>query len=505
MEVLTIILWFIIFLIPATYLFFKKKYSYWKDRGVPYLEPKIPYGNLQMSRNRREMIGLFYKSRSNFPFVGAYMLTSPAVIATDLEFIKDILIRDFNYFADHGISHNERDDPLSSNLFMLDGPKWRTLRTKLSPTFTSGRMKLMFPTVLEVADRFNETLAELLKTQNTLEIKDLLARFTTDVIGTCAFGIECNSLKDPDAEFRKYGRKHVEQPTHGLFVTRLMNMFPKFTKMLRLSRTHSDVTNFFMGIVRETVDYREKNNIRRNDFMDLLIQLKNHATIDGEDHESLDSKIIQKLTFEELAAQAFVFFVGGFETSSSTLTFTFYELAINQDIQDKCRAEINRVLEKYNGNLTYEAMNEMHYVEQTILETLRKYPIVPVNFRKCVKDYRVRGTNVTIEKGIPVQIPVYAIHHDPEIYPDPEKFDPDRFSPENVKSRHSVAFLSFGDGPRNCIGLRFGKMQSRIGLIMLLKNYRISLSPKSPFPLLFTSKSFLLSPEGGMYLDIEKI
>ncbi|CAD7079482.1 unnamed protein product [Hermetia illucens] len=505
MDVLTIILWLVTFLIPATYLYFKKKYSYWKDRGVPYIEPQIPYGSIHVSTGIRDAIDKFYKEKTNFPFVGAYMLTAPSVVATDLDFIKDILIRDFNYFTDHGVPHNEKDDPLSANLFVLDGQKWRTLRTKLSPTFTSGRMKFMFPTVRDVADRFNETLAELVKNQKTLEVKDLLARFTTDVIGTCAFGIECNSLKDPDAEFRWYGRKQLENPPHGPLVTGLMGMFPKISNMLGLVRTHRDVTKFFMGIVRETVDFREKNNIRRNDFMDLLIQLKNHATLEGEDHESIDSKIIKKLTLEELAAQAFIFFIGGFETSSSTLTLTLYELAKNQDIQEKCRTEINNVLAKYKGELSYEAMNEMHYVEQTILETLRKYPILPVVVRRCVKDYRVRGTNVIIEKGTAVHIPSFSIQHDPEIYPDPEKFDPDRFTPENVKLRHSVSFLSFGDGPRNCIGLRFGKMQSRIGLITLLKNYRFHLSSKSPNPLVFSKKSFILAPQGGMHLDIEKL
>ncbi|CAD7079479.1 unnamed protein product [Hermetia illucens] len=107
-----------------------------------------------------------------------------------------------------------------------------------------------------------------------------------------------------------------------------------------------------MGIVRETVDYREKNNIRRNDFMDLLIQLKNHAKIDGDDHESIESQIIEKRTFKELAVQAFIFFLGGFETSSSTLTLALYELAKNQDVQEKCRVEINHVLEKYKGELS---------------------------------------------------------------------------------------------------------------------------------------------------------
>lgn len=148
---------------------------------------------------------------------------------------------------------------------------------------------------------------------------------------------------------------------------------------------------------------------------------------------------------------------------------------------------------KHDGKITYEAIEEMVYIDKiisskplialfmdnivdlcflSVLETLRKCPPAPNVLRKCTNDFNVPDSDIIIEKGTIVFIPAYSMHHDPEIYENPEMFDPERFSLEQVKSRHPVAFLGFGDGPRDCVGLRFGRMQSRIGLVTLLRNYR---------------------------------
>lgn len=101
-------------------------------------------------------------------------------------------------------------------------------------------------------------------------------------------------------------------------------------------------------------------------------------------------------------------------------------------------------------------------------------------------------------------IPIYAIHNDPDIYPNPDSFDPERFSDENKKNRHPMAFLPFGDGPRNCIGLRFGLMQSKVALIKLLTNFKFSPTKRTTVPMTFDSTSLVLSPKDGMWLKVEK-
>lgn len=127
-------------------------------------------------------------------FCGMYFFHVPVALALDLEFVKNVLIKDFSHFHDRGIYYNEKDDPLSAHLFAIDGKKWRNLRAKLTATFTAGKMKFMYPTVVATANEFKLTLDEMLLNNESLDIemKDLLARFATDVIGECAFGIECN-------------------------------------------------------------------------------------------------------------------------------------------------------------------------------------------------------------------------------------------------------------------------------------------------------------------------
>ncbi|CAD7079508.1 unnamed protein product [Hermetia illucens] len=442
MDWLSLILWLVIGTISITFLFFKKRYAYWKDRGVEYVQPTIPLGNLPFRRKLhfKEITGNIYDRKSGkSPFLGAFFFATPAVVATDLDFVQTVLIKDFSTFHGRGVYVNEVDDPISAHMFSLDGEKWKSLRAKLSPTFTSGKMKFMFPTVVEVADRFNANLVDLTKGNGTLEMKDLLARFTTDVIGTCAFGIECNSMKTPDSEFRRYGSKAFDDPPHSTLFQLLGSIYPNIArKYFHMRVFKKEVSDFFMDTVRETIAFREENNVRRNDFMDLLIQLKNGGSLEDE-----HSKKLGKLTLEEVTAQAFLFFLAGFETSSTTMMFALYELSLNPDIQENARQEIEEILNKHDGKISYESVKEMVLIDKIISETLRKYPPVVNLIRKCAQDFKVPNHDVIIEKDTTVVIPAYSIQHDPEIYENPEVFDPERFSPEQVKNRHPVAFLGF--------------------------------------------------------------
>lgn len=220
---------------------------------------------------------------------------------------------------------------------------------------------MMFPTVCDVGKEFMETLTDEAGSalNNEMEIKDILGRFTTDVIGSCAFGLECNSLKDPNAEFRVKSRKVFDEPRNPAWKAIIINSFRETARKLHIKAISEDTSEFFMGIVKDTIAYRENNVVNRNDFMHLLIQLKNNGMLE-------DGGKVGTITTEEIAAQAFIFFLAGFETSSTALTYCLYELSLQPEVQEKARQSVKTVMKKHGNEFTYEAMMEMDYIENCI-------------------------------------------------------------------------------------------------------------------------------------------
>lgn len=348
----------------------KQAFTFWESRNIPCEKPTFIVGNFGDVFRGKISIGnavkkIYNEFKTKGPYAGFYMMFTPRLIVLDPEAIKNILVKDFQYFQNHGMFYNEKDDPLSAHLFAIEGEKWKRLRVKLSPTFTSGKMKMMYGTMIESADELKEYMQETVAKNPDLEVKDILARFTTDIIGSCALGIQCNTLKNPDAEFREIG-KRMFRGSLWLTIKRVFSAANQnLARKLGVAFIDPIVSKFFFKTISETMKYREENNIKRNDFLQLLMQLKSKGCLDDhEEGEIVDDKTA--LTLNEVAAQAFVFFVGGFETSSTTMSFCLYELAINPEIQKKCREEINKVLDKHDGKLTYECILQMEYLDRVI-------------------------------------------------------------------------------------------------------------------------------------------
>ncbi|XP_046627597.1 probable cytochrome P450 6a14 [Neodiprion virginianus] len=496
----------IIALVISVYAYLKYvSFSYWSSRNVISPKPIIPFGHIKPVTTRKRSIGeLFqdiYSEYKKHPIIGVYLFTRPNLVIADLDLLRFVLTKEFPHFHDRGVYCDEKTEPLSGHLFSLPGAKWRFLRNKFSPTFTSSKIKQMFPTVKETSNRLSLIVEKKAQNSEVIEIKDLMARFSTDVIASVAFGIDCNSLENPDAEFRAMGRKFFA-PRKG--IAGLVFAFPILHKLFKFTAIPEDVTNFFMGAFKEAVEYRTANNVVRRDFLDLVIQLIYKGYVHNDDEKAPLPGTVdeQKITMDEGAAQAFVFWVGGFDTSSSTVTHCLYELALNQELQEKTAAEIIRVLEEY-GDVTYESIRAMPHLHKVVSETLRKYPVVPILNRECTEDIDLPGTGFRATKGTKIIVPVLGIHWDPDLYPEPEKFDPERFNEENIAKRHPYAYLPFGEGPRNCIGMRFGLVQSKVGLIRMLSKFRFTPGPNLDVPLIMDKANFVQMALNGVTLRVQ--
>lgn len=277
---------------------------------MPSLKASYFLGNLDGVGEKIHMatnLQIVYETfKDNHKYCGFYMLPTPQLVLIDLDLIKNVLIKDFHHFTDRGIYFNEEDDPLSAHLFAIEGEKWKILRHKLSVTFTSGRMRMMYPIIEAYTKEMVDLVEGLSSSPMGIDIKNVCLRFTADVIGSCGFGVECNALRDESTEMLKMAEFFdIKDP-----LTRInfffVNVFTDFSKKLRLKVTPKFITDYFLPMIRQTCEYREKSDLNRNDFLSLLMQIKKYGKLKDEEMENVGS-----ISFNELAAQAFIFFLAG--------------------------------------------------------------------------------------------------------------------------------------------------------------------------------------------------
>ena len=224
------------------------------------------------------------------------------------------------------------------------------------------------------------------------------------------------------------------------------------------------------------------------------------------DSELTKNRRKQEITLDDINSQAFVFFLAGFETVSTFLTFTLYELALNPQIQDRLRKEIQSV----EGKMTYDKVLGLKYLDMVVCESLRRWPPAVTTDRQVSKDFIIEPVKpgekkLLLEKGAVCWLPVFAIHNDARFYPNPEKFDPERFSEENKHKINPSVYIPFGSGPRNCIGSRFALLEGKLLLSYILKNFEVVKTGKTKIPVVLDKTQINLASEGGMWLGFKKL
>lgn len=434
----------------CVYKYLTLNFNYWKEKGLVYKKPVLVFGSyydfILLRASASQIFARLYKQYPSEQLVGSYKGRELELVVRDPDIIQQVLVKDFSVFNERSNEVTSHQDGLNTNLFRVRGERWRAMRQKFTPAFTSIKLKNMFHLIVEKGEEFQLFLEKSIQNKEEHEVRELMARFTTDVISSCAFGVETNSIADSNALFRTMGKKIFAPSISKTIKTFLASASPTIIKLFKLNVLGEDVENFFLTTMKEIVDERQKSKVRRHDFVDILLDLKEKKYLKHDGKEDIE------FTDTFMAAQAFIFFAAGFETSSSLMAFVLYELAKHPDVQDKVLLEIDSVLKKHDGKVSYDAISEMQYLEWVLSEGMRMYPALGVLTRVCNKQYTIPGTKITIDKDCSIVIPVGGLHYDPKYYPEPKKFIPERFSPEEKQKRHPSVYLPFGDGPRNCIG-----------------------------------------------------
>ncbi len=328
----------------------------------------------------------------------------------------------------------------------------------------------MYPIIANKGENLVKAIERDGVNRNSIDTKNMTNKFTCDIITSVAFGMEANTLNGENQRLSTliqeiFGGADIASPKR-MAISFMLAMFPNVAKKLKLKFFTKEASDFFMGVVGDNIKYREDSNDERKDFLNMLIQLKNKGSIEGE-----ISTDVKKLTLNEVLAQAFTFFFAGLDTSSTVISFALAELAFHQEIQEKLRKEIVEKSKELNGEFTYESFNDMKYLQKVIdgmfksifvicfinwsfFSEILRLRLGNILFRKSNKDYHVPNTQHIIPKDSMVWVPTIGFNLDDRFYSNPEKFDPERFSPEEISKRRNDIHLPFGDGPRNCIGMR---------------------------------------------------
>jgi cytochrome P450 len=451
------------------YLYLDSSNNYWKKQGIPSPKGNIFYGNmLQLFKKD------FYYDEENFKefntnAFGSVYQGTPDYCTVDLDFIKQVLIKEFDAFPDRFdiTRSNMVSDSLRANFLLVKkGDEWRKIRQRCTPAFTSGKMKKLLPSMNHCAEELCKFLELFAENGKDVPLKDTFSKLTMNVIGRCVFASDFNSLEsaDKDVPLLYFSKKLFSvtllSPSIILSIT-FPNLCRLYQEITKRSVVNHEVDEFFTKDLSEVIKHRLNDPEAKDKYNDAVQLLLNAMEEENTKFTKEDADIISEtvekvskksLTRMEILAQLVVFLAAGYETTATTLHFVTYILSQRPDVQDKVRDEVNEIFGDKN-EIGYDDVSKFVYMNAVIDETLRLLPPITRTNRLCQKETVVNG--VKFEKGSVFSVPIYAIHHSPDIYENPEEFIPERFLPDESDSRHPMAFLPFGSGPRNCLGMRF--------------------------------------------------
>ncbi|XP_068633717.1 cytochrome P450 6B5-like [Battus philenor] len=469
-----------------TYIYVNRKYNerYWKRRGVKYFAESKTFGifwdYIVKNRPMFELFSDIYKKYADEPAVGMASFSAPNLFVRDLTNVQHVLHLDFKSFSHRGIDVAE-EDKLADSILFMNGKRWKLMRQSMTPLFTAAKLKNMYYIMdrsgLDFVDYLNKHPEKL-----NGNIFDTLTTFCCAAIVASIFGIGTESIFD--SPFLTTARTALAPTFWSNFKFSLSSISPTLFKALKL-KLFGEHEDFFISVIKQVIRQREKENVKKHDFADICVSLQKQGIL-----YDLETEYELKPTDELMAAQAFFFLVAGVDPSASAMFASLLELGRNPEIMKRVHDEIDHVFEKTNGKLTYDAVNEMEYLEKVVNEGMRKYPPVGFLSRRCVEDTVLPVGNIKVDKGTNVYTPVYDIHRDPTYYPEPDVFDPERFNNKTLP----ITYMAFGKGNRLCIGSRFSRLQIKTGLVHMLRYFtpRTKINGKE---IIYKKLSFQVRPD----------
>nr|XP_042909307.1 cytochrome P450 3A6 [Parasteatoda tepidariorum] len=367
------------------YWYSTKNHDYWRKRGIPYVKPYPFLGShpaLERGKNLEDVELERYKKYGNF--YGYYEANKPVLMVGKPELLRDILVKDFQYFSSRRVVNS--GDPIQEKILsLLTGEDWKRVRTIVTPTFSTGKIKRVMGIFQDCAKTILQNFKMENAKGNPVDVYKFYGAFSMDVIASSAFSTKVDSHNDPENQFVKYAKKAFLQELNLKFL--LFLVFPKLLQKLGFRAFAPDTMDFFKSATLNIIQERKRTGQTRNDFLQLLVDaatevakeekwddtddLSSNYVDDSKGHAVFKGITSKRLSMDELVAQCVIFFIAGYHTTATTLGLTTYLLALHPDIQEKVFKEISEVIKETNGELKYESIQNMKYLDNVVSEVFR--------------------------------------------------------------------------------------------------------------------------------------
>lgn len=403
------------------------------------------------------------------------------------EGIRQVLATDFGKYRKDAPVFDEIARFLGQGLLTSEGDRWRRDRRILQPLFTRRRVASYVGTLAEAAEELVRSWQQDAVAGRPVDLHDSSLRYALDALGRAIFGEDLADVRPVVKDALPLLSEHAVR--RGLALVRLPPSLPTAANR-RAGAAQADV----YALVDRLIARRRSTGDAADDLLGLLL-----AARDPEGTGGIDDRGIRD--------QVLVFLLGGHETSASALAFTLQLLASHPDVQERARAEAARVLQ--DRGVAPDDLDQLRFTAQVVDEALRLYPPGHTVVRTAVDDTRLQA--YTVPKGRIVALSFWGVHHNPAVWPDPERFDPDRFAPERSEpsgnddqvapNRARYAHLPFGGGPRACIGAHLAIAELVIAVAAVLRAYRLQAVVTQPA----LDVGLTLRPRGPLWCRLEAL
>jgi len=470
---------------------------YWKKKGVPSVKPWPFIGNAfkMLKLETHEFINDLYNKFPNERFFGFYLFSRPVLVLRDPSLVVQIMGEKEDYFLDKGFQPQPREVLSHGVSDVKKREHWRYLNMRVSPYFAPDVLDDSVICTVYCLQSLIKRLNEKVAYGGAIDVFDLFSRYTIDLFMVTLLGVDTDVHKRIDSQFMSMKEEMLGKLYKLKYYFNMIS--PKLYAFFNCCLVPTYIVLYVKRLVGKIRGHREEKESKREDFIQGMFNSMKAESKSFSRFEKF-SDVTPHPECNELfmTAQLLSLYPGGTEVLGIVLTMCIYEIARKASLQDQIKVEVYRAVKAEGPDVNQRLLNRLVTVGRVIDEALRLYPPYVALFRECTKPYKIPGSEVTLDVGTLVCIPVYSLHRDPRFHKYSTFFEPERFKKPMVPG----TYLPFGMGSRKCMCINFAYYQLKTSIFNLVTSY--SFRVHGNFKLELSTSRFFLQPKSTVDLVI---